>query len=180
MNLVILDRDGVVNEALVHQVRSADEWRPIPGSLDAVARLSRAGCRVVVATGQPGIRRRELTFEDLNRIHERMHRQLSEFGGVVDAVFTCLCLPGSRVCKCFAPRGSVLHAIADRMRLSLEGVPYISDTPERLEAASAALARPMLIRAGGTAASRHGAPDPDRFEVHADLASAVEALLAAP
>ena len=177
MSLVILDRDGVVNEALPHHVRSVDEWRPIPGSLEAVARLGRAGYRVVVATRQPGIRRRHFTFEDLERIHERMHHQLSEYGGVIDAVFICLCLPGYE-CKCFAPHPGMLHAIADRLRVPLEGVPYIGGAPDALEAARAAGARPMPVHAGGAAASPGGDASPGGLEVHPDLASAVETLLA--
>ena len=136
MNLVILERDGVINEALPGQVRRADEWQPIPGSLDAIARLGRAGYRVVVATRQPGIRRRHLTIEDLNRIHELMYRRLAEYGGSVDAVFICLCPSSRHDCECFAPSPGILHAIADRTHLALEHVPYISGEPGTLQPAA--------------------------------------------
>lgn len=181
MKLVILDRDGVVNEALPRHVRTVEEWRPIPGSLDAIARLGRAGYRVVVATRQPGIRRRHFTIEDLNRTHERMHRQLAEHGGSVDAIFVCLCLP-RHDCECFRPHASMPHAIADRLHGSLAGVPYVGGTGDVLEAARAAGARPMLVRTGDRKAARRGAaatPEAEAHtEVHDDLAAAVDALLA--
>ena len=178
MNLVILDRDGVINEALPHHVRSVEDWRPIPGSLDAIARLSRAGYRVIVATNQPGIRRRYFTFEDLNRIHEEMYRQLAEYGGAVDAIFICLCLP-RHDCECFGPRPSILHEIAERLRVSLDSVPCIGDGAEVIEAAIAAGARPMLVLTGNGEAAVRGGLCPDEIEVHADLASAVDTLLTA-
>ena len=177
MNLVIIDRDGVINEAVPDGVRSVQDWRPIPGSLDAVARLGRAGHRVVVATRQPGIRRRHFTFEDLNRIHELMHRRLAEYGGTVDAVFTCLCLPRRR-CDCFGSRPTVLHEIAQRVRVSLAGVPCIGAAAPILEAAAAARARPIRVRSGEERTNRRRGAFPDGVEMHDDLASAVDTLLA--
>ena len=184
LNLVILDRDGVINHASPHHVRSAKEWLPIAGSLDAIARLGRAGCRVAIATRQPGIRRRRFTFEDLNLIHERMHRQLAEHGGAIDAIFVCLCLRG-HACECFLPRLSILHAIADRMHVPLDGVPCIGAAPDMLAEALQAGARPIRVRngAGGTTGPEQAGYDhgfPDGIEVHDDLASAADALLAAP
>ena len=124
MNLVILDRDGVINEVLPGHVRTVSDWRPIPRSLDAIARLNRAGCRVIVATNQSGIRRRHFTFEDLNRIHEEMYRRLAEYGGTIDAIFICPCHPNDG-CECFKPRPGMLNEIAERLHVSLEGVPFI-------------------------------------------------------
>ena len=177
LNLVILDRDGVINEAVADGVRCVPDWKPIPGSLDAIGWLCRAGYRVVVATVQPGIRRRHLTFDDLNRIHEQMHRRLAEYGGSIDAVFTCLCLPRQR-CECFKPHPSVLHEIAERLRVSLAGVPCIAATATILEAAAAAGARPIRIRSRKGRTTGRGDAYPDGVEMHDDLASAVDALLA--
>ncbi len=178
MSLVVLERDGVINEALPGHVRRAEEWRPIAGSLDAIARLGRAGHRVVVATRQPGIRRRHLTIEDLNRTHELMHRRLAEYGGAIDAVFVCLCLPG-QVCECFAPSPDMLREIAERLRVSLDDVPCVGVSPEFLDAALVAGARPVGVRtARGRSAMRDG-PDRDELESHDSLAAAVDALLAA-
>jgi len=174
MNLAILDRDGVINEALPGHVRSADDWWPIPGSLDAIARLGRAGYRIVAVTRQPGIRRRHLDFEDLNRIHELMHRRLAEYGGTIDAIFTCLCLPRHE-CECFRPRPSVLHEIAERLHVSLDGVPCVSSATKMLETALAAGARPIRVRTSKAAAGSGAGTDD--FEVRDDLAAVVDALL---
>ena len=179
MNLVILERDGVINEALPGHVRTVEDWRPVPRSLDAIARLNRAGRHVVVATSQPGIRRRYLSIEDLNRIHERMHRELAEYGGTIDAVFICLCLP-RHTCECFRPRPSMLHEIAERLHASLDGVPCIGAAPELLGTAAEAGARPMRVRTGRDGAASRGGACPDGIEVRDDLAAAVDVLLAAP
>ena len=179
MSLVILDRDGVINEALPDPVRGADDWRPISGSLDAIARLSRAGYRVVVGTRQPGIRRRHLTIEDLNGVHELMHRRLAEYGGTIDAVFVCLCLPRYD-CECFKPRASMLHEIAERLHVTLRGVPCVGGTPQFLETALAAGARSMLVRTGKSATTVRGGIAREDFEIHDDLAAVVDALLAGP
>ena len=177
LKLAIVERDGVINEALRDGVRSIQDWRPILGSLDAIARLGRAGYRIVVATNQPGIRRRHLTFEDLNRIHEQMHRRLAEYGGTVDAVFTCLCLPRKQ-CECFSPHPSVLHEIAERLHVSLRGVPCFGATAPILDAAVAAGARPIGIRAGNERTTGSTGAFPQGIEIDDDLASAVDALLA--
>lgn len=177
LNLAIVERDGVINEALRDGVRSIQDWRPIPGSLDAIARLGRAGYRIVVATSQPGIRRRHLTFEDLNRIHEQMHRQLAEYGGTADAVFTCLCLPRQR-CECFNPHPNVLHEIAERLHVSLTGVPCFGASAPILDAAFASGAHPIGIRTGKQPKTGRRGALPEGIEVNDDLASAVDALLA--
>src|ERR1700751_3754704 len=87
--LIILDRDGVVNHDSDQFIKAPDEWRPIPGSLEAVARLNHAGYRVVVATNQSGVGRGLLDITTLNAIHDRMHRALAQVGGRVDAIFFC-------------------------------------------------------------------------------------------
>ena len=89
MQLIILDRDGVINEDSDAFIKSPAEWKPIRGSLEAIARLHRAGWRVVIATNQSGIARKLFDLDMLSRIHETMHRQVAESGGLIDAVFFC-------------------------------------------------------------------------------------------
>src|SRR5437762_13480343 len=101
--LIILDRDGVINHDSDQFIKSPDEWRPIPGSLEAVARLNHAGYRVVVATNQSGVGRGLLDITTLNAIYERMHSALSQSGGRVDAVFFCAHIADSQ-CECRIPR----------------------------------------------------------------------------
>jgi D-glycero-D-manno-heptose 1,7-bisphosphate phosphatase len=113
MELVILDRDGVINQDSTKYIRSPEEWVPIPKSLDAIARLNRAGFRVVIATNQAGIARRLFDIETLIRIHETMQHQLAEVGGHVDAIFICPCHPKDN-CECRKPKPGMLLDISER------------------------------------------------------------------
>ena len=178
LNLVILDRDGVINEALPHHVRSVEDWRPIPGEsrCDRTAEPGRLPrhCRDQPAGDPP-------TLLHLRRPQPNPRGdvpQLAEYGGAVDAIFICLCLP-RHDCECFRPRPSILHEIAERLRVSLDSVPCIGDGAEVIEAAVAAGARPMLVLTGNGEAAVRGGLCPDEIEVHADLASAVDTLLTA-
>ena len=175
MELVILDRDGVINEDSTRHIRSPEEWIPIPGSLDAVARLNRAGFRVVVATNQSGIARKLFDIETLCRIHETMHRQLAEVGGHVDAVFVCPCKPKDN-CDCFKPNPGMLLEIAERLRTSLENVPYIGDKLIDIQAARAAGAKPFLVKTGNGKKTLKSKEDLSDVEVFDNLAAAADAL----
>jgi D-glycero-D-manno-heptose 1,7-bisphosphate phosphatase len=173
---VILDRDGVINQDQGEYVRSPEQWCPIPGSLEAIAHLNRAGFRVVVATNQAGIRKRLYTVEDLAAIHARMHRQICEAGGLVEAVFFCACLPREG-CECFKPRPGMLLDIAARLRIRLEGVPFVGDKRSDVEAARAVGARPILVRTGhGEATLAQDGESMEGVEVYADLAEAAMVL----
>jgi D-glycero-D-manno-heptose 1,7-bisphosphate phosphatase len=177
MQLVILDRDGVINQDSDAHVKSPAEWRPIPGSLEAIARLNRSGWRVVVATNQSGVGRGLFDIETLNAIHERMRSQLAEIGGTIDAIFFCPHRPQDR-CECRKPKPGLLQDIAARLRISLAGVPAIGDSRRDVEAALAAGARPILVRTGKgeRTLAEHG--NPEDVPVFDDLAAAAEALLA--
>lgn len=177
MKLVILDRDGVINEDRDAFIRSPEEWIALPGSLDAIGRLNRGGWRVVVATNQSGLRRKLFDVETLNRIHDKMNRQLAEIGARVDAIFICPCLEREH-CACRKPAPGMLRAIAERLRTPLETVPYIGDKARDLQAARAAGAQPWLVRTGR---GEHTQTDPvmgPDVRVFADLAEAAGALLA--
>ena len=174
VNLAILDRDGVINRDSDEYIKSPEEWHPIPGSLDAIARLNRAGIRVVVASNQSGLRRKLFTIETLNAIHSRMSRELAALGGRVDAIFFCPCVPKDD-CSCYKPKPGMLHAISDRWRMRLDGVPVIGDSLRDVEAARAAGARPILVRTGNGRATLDAHPHL-KVEVHEDLAAAATAL----
>lgn len=177
MKLVILDRDGVINADSDAFIRSPEEWVPLSGSLDAIARLNRAGWRVVVATNQSGLRRKLFDIETLNRIHDKMNRQLAEVGARVDAFFICPCLDRED-CACRKPAPGMLREIGDRLRTPLDAVPYIGDKPADLEAARAAGARPWLVRTGRGASTETSGKLGADVQVFADLAAATDALLA--
>ena len=176
MQLVILDRDGVINEDSDEYIKSPGEWHPIPGSLAAIARLHRAGWRVVVATNQSGVARGLFDLDTLMRIHEKMYRSVRDAGGQIDAVFFCPHAPADN-CRCRKPRPGLLLDIASRLRIDLTGVPLIGDSIRDLQAARAAGARPLLVRTGkGAATLEHPGLDPD-IPVFRDLAGAVDVLL---
>lgn len=177
MELVILDRDGVINQDSPRHIRSPEEWIPIPGSLDAIARLNRAGFRVVIATNQSGLARRFFDIETLIRIHETMQRQLAEIGGHVEAIFVCPCHPKEN-CDCFKPNPGMLLDISERLRTPLDKVPYIGDKLVDVQAARAAGARPFLVKTGNGKKTLRSKENLDDVQVFEDLAEAADALIA--
>jgi D-glycero-D-manno-heptose 1,7-bisphosphate phosphatase len=178
MKLVILDRDGVINYDSTNYIKSADEWQALPGSLEAIARLNQAGYRVVVATNQSGLARGLFTPDDLNDIHAKMHRQLAEVGGAVEAVFFC---PHADVdnCHCRKPKPGLLHDIAARLGVSLAGVPMVGDALRDLQAAIASGARPILVLTGKGRKTLGDLAGFSDVTVYDDLAMVVDALLTA-
>jgi D-glycero-D-manno-heptose 1,7-bisphosphate phosphatase len=176
MKLVILDRDGVINEDSETFIKSPEEWHALPGSLDAIARLGRGGWRVVVATNQSGLRRKLFDIGALTRIHAKMHRQLAEVGGHVEAIFICPCTDQER-CTCRKPNPGMLNEIAERLFVSLDNVPYIGDKGSDLRAARAAGAQPWLVRTGNGAAVEREGKELDGVRIFDDLPGAVDALL---
>ena len=176
MQLVILDRDGIINVDSGAAITSEHEWQAIPGSLEAIARLNGAGYRVVVASNQPGLRRKILSIETLNSIHHKMQQELLEAGGGVDAVFFCSCLPKDK-CECMMPSPGMLLEIAARLRMSLGTVPVIGNTMATIEAARAAGARAIFLRTGADD-DKSVAETREDLESYDDLAAAVDSLLA--
>jgi D-glycero-D-manno-heptose 1,7-bisphosphate phosphatase len=176
MKLVILDRDGVINFDSDAYVKTPDEWKPIPGSLDAIARLTQAGWHVVVATNQAGIGRGLFEMATLNAIHDKMHRAVSQAGGRIDAVFFCPHAPEAN-CHCRKPRPGLLEEIGRRYNTSLKGVPSIGDTQRDLEAAATVGALPILVLTGNGDAARRGNRLPPETQVYPDLAEAVSAIV---
>ena len=171
MKLVILDRDGVINHDSDLYIKSPDEWKPIPGSIDAIARLTQWGYRVVVATNQSGIGRGLFVMDTLNAIHDKMMRAVAQAGGRIDAVFFC---PHTNAdnCHCRKPRPGMLEEIAVRYNAALERVPAIGDSLRDLEAAAAVGAQPILVLTGRGKKTRTEAGVPAGTLVFADLAAA--------
>jgi len=177
MRLVILDRDGVINQEGDAYICSPLEWTPLPGSLEAIARLSQGGYQVVVATNQSGIARGLFTVEDLHAMHKKMDRLLAQLGGRVEGVFFCPHAPRDH-CRCRKPRPGLLEQIAHRLGTSLAGVPAIGDAQRDLLAAEAAGARPVLVRTGKGQQTLCSPDDlPASTVVCDDLAAAADAIL---
>jgi len=176
MKLVILDRDGVVNYDSKQFIKSPAEWRPIPGSIDAIAKLSQAGYRVIVATNQSGIGRGLFDMDTLNAIHEKMHRAVQQAGGRIDAIFYCP-HPIEADCNCRKPRTGMFERIAGCFNVDLVGTPSVGDSLRDLQAAAAVGARPLLVLTGkGTQTQAEGGL-PEGTQVFPDLATATEEIL---
>lgn len=176
MKLVILDRDGVVNEDSAAYIKSPEEWKPIPGSLEAIALLNQAGYRVLIATNQSGLGRGLFDMAALNAIHDKMHRALGQTGGRVDGIFYC---PHAQVanCNCRKPRPGLFEEIARRFGVPLDGVPVIGDSLRDLQAAAAVGAQPILVLTGNGKKTRDNGGLPDNTVIQPDLARAVIGLL---
>ncbi len=179
IKLVILDRDGTINEDSAEFVKSADEWLPLPGALDAIARLNHGGWHVVVASNQSGLGRGLFEVSDLNDIHAKMHRLLAASGGRIDAVFYCPHAP-SEGCHCRKPESGLFEQISDRYGLALKNVPVVGDSARDLVAGVAVGCEPHLVLTGKAAAYKGQslpADYPPTTRVHADLAAFAEFLL---
>ena len=176
MKLVILDRDGVINHDSASYIKSPDEWKPIAGSLEAIALLNQAGYRVLVATNQSGIGRGLFDMATLNAIHDKMHRALGLVGGHVDGIFYCP-HANDAGCTCRKPHPGLLDEISKRFGVSLEGVPFIGDSLRDLQAGAAVGAQPVLVLTGKGKKTRKDGDLPEGTVIHADLAEAVRSLL---
>jgi D-glycero-D-manno-heptose 1,7-bisphosphate phosphatase len=181
MKLIILDRDGTINEDRDDYVKSADEWEPIPGSLEAIARLNHAGWHTVVATNQSGLGRGLFDMAALNAMHVKMNQQLAHFGGRIDAVFFCPHAPAD-ACDCRKPAPGLIQLIGQRYGVHLENVPVVGDSLRDLQAAQALGCPLHLVLTGKSeglepaqlAQMREFIPE---MHAHADLAAFAESLV---
>ena len=180
--LVILDRDGTINADSDEYVKSADEWVPLPGALDAIARLNHAGWHVVVASNQSGLGRGLFDVAALNAMHTKMHKLLAAAGGRIDAIFYCPHSPED-VCNCRKPAPGLFEQIGERYGMDLKGVHTVGDTPRDLQAGAAVGCQPHVVLTGKSEKLR-GQPLPEDFpdgtQVHNDLMAFADWLLAQP
>ncbi|UCH48609.1 MAG: D-glycero-beta-D-manno-heptose 1,7-bisphosphate 7-phosphatase [Betaproteobacteria bacterium] len=177
MKLVILDRDGVINFDSEKFIKNPAEWRPIPGSLEAIARLNHMGYRVVIASNQSGIGRGLLDMDALNAINDKMYRALSHVGGRVDALFYCP-HAAEASCDCRKPKSGMFVDIGQRFNVDLTGVPAIGDSLRDLQAAHAVGAQPMLVLTGKGKKTKAAGDLPENTLVFSDLAEAVRHIIA--
>jgi D-glycero-D-manno-heptose 1,7-bisphosphate phosphatase len=147
MKLIILDRDGVINEDSDDYIKSTEEFIPIDGSLEAIARLNQAGYSVVIATNQSGIARGFYTLDTLNSMHEKLRRLLAPFGGHIDAIFFCPHGPDDG-CECRKPSTGMFDEIKQRFDIELYDVFAVGDSLRDLQAAQASGANPVLVKTG--------------------------------
>ena len=180
MKLIILYRDGVINHDSDAFIKSPDEWIPIKGSLEAIARLNQAGYRVVVATNQSGVARGLFDIQTLNAIHQKMHNAAQQAGADIDAVFFC---PHSADdnCDCRKPKPGMFHEIARRFNISLRGgVATVGDSLRDLQAGYVAGCAPYLVLTGkGEKTQAKGGLPPGTL-VFPDLSAVVDFILKSP
>lgn len=177
MKLIVLDRDGVINVNSEQFIKSPDEWKPIPGSLEAIARLNESGWRVVVASNQSGVGRGLFDMDTLNAINEKMTKAIGQAGGRLDAIFFCPHLADS-TCDCRKPRPGMFVQIAERFNVNMRGVPVVGDSLRDLQAGVAVGCQPYLVLTGKGAKTQADPALPEGTVVFPDLA-AVAAQLSA-
>lgn len=147
MKLIILDRDGVINEDSDAFVKSMDEWIPLPGSIDAIARLSQAGWTVAIATNQSGLARGYFSEQTLQAMHQRLRDLVTEQGGRIDLIRHCPHGPDDG-CDCRKPLSGLFQQIAENYAIALDGVPTVGDSLRDLQAGAAMGCQPYLVRTG--------------------------------
>lgn len=180
IQLVILDRDGVINEESPHYIKSPEEWHPIPGSLEAIAKLTKTGIKVAIASNQSGIGRGIYNLDALERIHQKMQNLLANLGGHIDMIECCIHHPDNH-CACRKPKPTLLYNIATYFQVSFSRtkVPFIGDSLRDLQAAQKAGCVPMLVLTGNGEKTQKMLPaDLHDAPIYANLSTAVDALLA--
>jgi D-glycero-D-manno-heptose 1,7-bisphosphate phosphatase len=180
MKLIILDRDGVINHDSDSFIKSPEEWVPLPGSLEAIARLNQAGYRVVVSTNQSGVGRGFFAMATLNAIHQKMHTSAQQVGADIDAVFFCPHTQDDN-CECRKPKAGMLVEIAKRFEINLrhESVVVVGDSLRDLQAGFVVGCAPYLVLTGKGQDTVAKGGLPPGTKIYADLAEVVESLLSA-
>ncbi|MBF2755142.1 MAG: D-glycero-beta-D-manno-heptose 1,7-bisphosphate 7-phosphatase [Gammaproteobacteria bacterium AqS3] len=145
--VILLDRDGVINHDSPDYIRSPEEWIALPGALEGMASLHRAGWRLAIATNQSGIGRGLYSRATLERIHAKLRGELDAAGGCVESIQYCPHTPDDS-CTCRKPAPGMLHALGRALEIELSGVPFVGDSLRDLQAARAAGCTPVLVRTG--------------------------------
>ena len=174
--MVIIDRDGVINQDSESYIKSPEEWHPLPGSLEAINRLKKAGYLVTIATNQSGVGRGLYSEETLHEIHAKMTRMLAARGVVVDGIFYCPHRPEEN-CICRKPKPGLLFKIARQFDIDLSETPFVGDSISDIRAAVMAKAIPILVRTGKGEHVMQNYPEAMDVPVYDDLAHFVRETL---
>jgi D-glycero-D-manno-heptose 1,7-bisphosphate phosphatase len=177
MKLIILDRDGVINADSDQFIKSPDEWKSLPGALEAIARLNQWGWRVVVASNQSGVGRGLFGMDTLNAINDKMVRSLAQVGGRLDAIFFCPHAADS-TCECRKPKSGLFQQIAERFNVDLTGVPCVGDSLRDLQAGVSMGCEPYLVLTGKGMKTREDPELPPGTKIFPDLDAVAAALTA--
>tara|TARA_B100000780_G_C21109713_1_gene448376 strand:- start:1144 stop:1683 length:540 start_codon:yes stop_codon:yes gene_type:complete len=176
MKIVILDRDGVINQDNVNHIKNPNEWIPIPQSLEAITLLNQHGFYVVIATNQSGIGRGLFDFDNLNLIHGKMIKMLGQLGGSVDAIFYCPHTDDDK-CNCRKPDIGMYEEISRRFSISLKKIPAVGDSIRDLQAYKKIGAQPILVKTGNGEETLLQKKYPKNTWIFNDLFEAAEAII---
>ena len=176
MKLIILDRDGVINEDSDDYIKSPDEWIPISGSLESIGKLSQNGFRVIIITNQSGIGRKIFSIEMLHAVHKKMNAHLLQFGGVIDGIFFCPCKPEEN-CNCRKPKPGLYNDVSYRLRMPLKNVFCVGDKITDIQAAENAGGNPILVRTGKGKEEIDAGLIPKNIPIYDDLGSFVDKII---
>ena len=177
MKIIVLDRDGVINLDSDQFIKKPEEWKPIPGSLEAIARLNESGWRVIVASNQSGVGRGLFDMDTLNAINEKMTKALGQAGGRLDAIFFCPHTADS-TCDCRKPKPGMFLQIAERFNAEMKGVPVVGDSLRDLQAGVAVGCKPYLVLTGKGSKTQTDPDLPEGTQIFPDLAAVVAQLTA--
>jgi D-glycero-D-manno-heptose 1,7-bisphosphate phosphatase len=179
MKTIVLDRDGVINHDSDAYIKSPDEWLPIVGSLDAIARLSQAGYRLLVATNQSGVARGLFDLERLNAIHQKMESAIQQHGGRLDGIYYCPHGPNDN-CACRKPRPGLLLQMERELGIDLQQSLVVGDSLRDLQAAIAVGAKPVLVLTGNGRTTLDQISQDQQIDIYQNLADFAEALITRP
>lgn len=174
--LVVLDRDGVINEDSAEYIKSPAEWHAISGSLEAIAKLNNAGHTVVVATNQSGVARGYFTTQTLEAIHQKMQNELIKVGGHIDAIFICPHGPSDN-CECRKPKPGLFRQIGKQYNADFKDALAVGDSLRDIQAAQAVSCKAVLVKTGKGVSELAKNPELKSINSYKDLAAVVEALL---
>lgn len=178
IKVIVLDRDGVINQDSPLYIKSPTEWHAIPGSLEAIAKLSQAGFKVVVATNQSGVARGYFTSQELKNIHQKMLDELASLGGQLDGIFVCPHGPQDN-CLCRKPKPGLLLEIAQHFQVNPVEMLVVGDSMRDILAGQAAGCQVVLVETGNgkETLAEVDVKDLGDVQVFADLAACVDNLL---
>ncbi|MBP7394364.1 MAG: D-glycero-beta-D-manno-heptose 1,7-bisphosphate 7-phosphatase [Zoogloea sp.] len=177
MKIIVLDRDGVINFDSDQFIKKPEEWKPIPGSLEAIARLNESGWRVIVASNQSGVGRGLFDMDTLNAINEKMTKALGQAGGRLDAIFFCPHTADS-TCDCRKPKPGMFLQIAERFNADMKDVPVVGDSLRDLQAGVAVGCKPYLVLTGKGSKTQTDPDLPEGTQIFPDLAAVAAQLTA--
>ena len=178
MKIIVLDRDGVINQDSDNYIKSTEEFIPIEHSISAIVRLCKSGFKVVVATNQSGLARKYFDYDQLSEIHQLLCSIVEKAGGVIDGIFYCPHHPNEG-CSCRKPGTGLLQQIEKEFACKLQGCYFVGDSLQDIEAARAFDCNPILVRTGKGLITEQLLNESNDFSVPTDddLAAAVSRIL---